>query len=228
MAKKYFWFKMHEDFFKRKEIKKLRKIAGGDTYTIIYQKMMLLSIRSEGKLLFDGVEETFAEEIALEIDEDAENVRVTLNFLTSYGLVDLVSDNEIILTEALKNIGTESDSAERMRLHRDRMKRLEIASHCDSSVTKSDTEIDIDKEIDLEKDKEHYMTCATKSMQIFVDMYYKHFGVNHRNISSDIDTGSLDDYDDETLRDIIQEHFNNNTKDRCNIEYFITVIDRYR
>ena len=38
--KRYFWLKLHKDFFKRKEIKRLRKIAGGDTYTIIYLEML--------------------------------------------------------------------------------------------------------------------------------------------------------------------------------------------
>ena len=37
--KKFFWLKLKEDFFRDKRIKKLRKIAGGDTYTIIYLKL---------------------------------------------------------------------------------------------------------------------------------------------------------------------------------------------
>jgi predicted phage replisome organizer len=68
MAKVYYWLKLNKDFFKGKEIKKLRKIAGGDTYTIIYLKLQLLSLKDEGKLYFDGIEETFAEELALELD----------------------------------------------------------------------------------------------------------------------------------------------------------------
>lgn len=40
--KRYWWLKLPEDFFNQIEIKLLRKIAGGDTYTIIYQKMLLL------------------------------------------------------------------------------------------------------------------------------------------------------------------------------------------
>ena len=38
--KKYYWLKLKEDFFRDKKIKKLRKIAGGDTYTIIYLKYL--------------------------------------------------------------------------------------------------------------------------------------------------------------------------------------------
>lgn len=44
MAKKYIWLKLQKDFFKRKEIKKLRKLAGGAVYTIIYLEMQLLSL----------------------------------------------------------------------------------------------------------------------------------------------------------------------------------------
>ena len=54
--KRYYWLKLPKNFFTQKEIKKLRSIAGGDTYTIIYLKMALLSITDGGKLFFDGVE----------------------------------------------------------------------------------------------------------------------------------------------------------------------------
>ena len=48
---RYYWLKLNKDFFKSKRIKKLRKLAGGDTYTIIYLKMQLLAI-SENKILW--------------------------------------------------------------------------------------------------------------------------------------------------------------------------------
>ena len=43
MAKRYYWLKLKDDYLDSPKIKKLRKIAGGDTYTIIYLKMQLLS-----------------------------------------------------------------------------------------------------------------------------------------------------------------------------------------
>ena len=85
--KRYYWLKMPEDFFKSLRIKKLRKLAGGDTYTIIYLKLQLLSLNSEGVLQYKGIEKTFEEEIALEIDEDVENVIVTMNYLRTCGLL---------------------------------------------------------------------------------------------------------------------------------------------
>ena len=81
MSKRYYWLKLKEDFFEQRVIKKLRKIAGGDTYTIIYLKLQLLAMKNDGKLVFENVEDDFASEMALELDEDVENVKVTLMYL---------------------------------------------------------------------------------------------------------------------------------------------------
>jgi len=85
--RKFYWLKLKYDFFKQKEMKKLRKIAGGDTYTIIYLKMMLLSVKSKGKIYFEGLEDSFAEELALDIDEDPKNVEATVLFLKNENLL---------------------------------------------------------------------------------------------------------------------------------------------
>lgn len=80
-GKKYYWLKLRNDWFGDKRIKKLRSIAGGDTYTIIYLKMQLLSLKNEGKLFFEGVEDDFVSELALDLDEEVENVKITVSFL---------------------------------------------------------------------------------------------------------------------------------------------------
>lgn len=127
-VKRYYWLKLKEEFFQDKEVKKLRKIAGGDTYTVIYLKLMLLSLKSDGRLYFDGVEETFHEELALEIDEDAENVRITLMYLEKMGLVQMKDDDEMYLTQMDSLILSESESAQRVRKHRAKMKQIELGN----------------------------------------------------------------------------------------------------
>ena len=82
MSKRYYWLKLKNDFFNQREIKKLRRIAGGDTFTIIYLKMQLLSIQSEGVLKFEGTEESLSEQLALELDEDEDTIKLTLAFFT--------------------------------------------------------------------------------------------------------------------------------------------------
>lgn len=55
MSKNFYWMKMYRTFFSDPQIKKLRRIAGGDTYTVIYQKMMLLSIANGGVIHYEGM-----------------------------------------------------------------------------------------------------------------------------------------------------------------------------
>ena len=131
--KRYYWLKLKENYFDSPKIKKLRKIAGGDTYTIIYLKLQLLSIKNNGIIEYEKIEPTFQEELALKLDEDVENISVTLSYLQSQGLVDVNENNDFFLIEASNNIGSESESAERVRLFRERKNQL--ALQCNDSVT---------------------------------------------------------------------------------------------
>ena len=150
--KRYFWLKLHKDFFQRKEIKRLRKIAGGDTYTIIYLKMLLRSIMSEGKLYFDGLEEDFTAEVALDLDESEENVQITITYLLNSGLLEMRSDDEYYLPDTKNSTGCETAVAARVRRHREKQKALQ----CNTDVTqvKHLCNGEIEKEIDKEKDIE--------------------------------------------------------------------------
>ena len=166
IKKKYYWLKLNEGFFRDKKMKKLRRIAGGDTYTIIYLKMQLLSLKDHGVLLYEGVEENFAEEVALEIDEEIDNVKVTISFLFNNGLLEEVGEDQYLLPETVKAIGSESSSAERVRRHRAKKKakklsepsnfndeeapKLEKPLQSNIDETDGNTEIEIEKEIDIE------------------------------------------------------------------------------
>ena len=151
--KRYFWLKLHKDFFKRKEIKRLRKIAGGDTYTIIYLEMMLRSIMDDGKLFFDGLEDDFASELALDLDEDEENVKITIQYLLKTGLLEIRSDEEYYLPDTKDSTGCETAVAARVRKHREKQKALQ----CNIDVTQvkhlcnGEIETEIEKEIELDK-----------------------------------------------------------------------------
>ncbi len=49
--------------------------------------MMILSLNTGGKLYFENIGNTFAEEIAVELDEEVKNVEMTLNYLKGKGLI---------------------------------------------------------------------------------------------------------------------------------------------
>lgn len=158
--KRYFWLKLHKDFFKRKEIKRLRKIAGGDTYTIIYMEMLLRSIMDDGKLFFDGLEDDFASELALDIDEDEENVKITINYLLKTGLLEIRSDEEYYLPDTKDSTGCETAAASRMRRCRAKKEQLErnnVTRMLQSCYGEIEKELEKEKELDKEIDNK----CAS-------------------------------------------------------------------
>ena len=153
-GKRYYWLKLKEDFFTSKRIKKLRKLAGGDTYTIIYLKMQLLSLKTDGILRWSGLEDNFADELALDIDESPENVRVVLQYLLSCGLAETDDNTTFFLPWVAENTGSETAGTQRVRDFRNRQKALQC--NTDETQVKRignvEKEIEKEKELELEKD----------------------------------------------------------------------------
>lgn len=158
-GKRYFWLKLKEDFFTSKRIKKLRNMAGGDTYLIIYLKLQLKAMKTNGIIRFDHLEDNIVDELALDIDEKPDNVAATLIYLTHCGLAQSSNDETLFLPYSVENVGSEASSAQRMRELRERQKALvsdNEASQCDTCVTPplqiSDGEIEKEIETDIEID----------------------------------------------------------------------------
>ena len=145
--KRYYWIQLAQDFFKSKEMKLLRKIAGGDTHTIIYLKMMLISLEDGGHIYYDGLADNLAEEIALVIDENVEDIKITLIFLESKGLLTRKNDRDYFLEQVPEMVGSETASTRRSRKHRE-LRGL----HCNTIATTCNGDIDIDIDTDIEKD----------------------------------------------------------------------------
>ncbi|WP_270747341.1 phage replisome organizer N-terminal domain-containing protein [Streptococcus halitosis] len=150
--KRYYWIQLTQDFFKSKEMKLLRKIAGGDTHTIIYLKMMLISLEDGGCIYYDGLADNLAEEIALMIDENVEDIKITLLFLESKGLLTRKNDRDYFLEQVPEMVGSETASARRVR----KFRKNQLALQCNNDETKrnGDIEKDIDIDIDTEIEKD--------------------------------------------------------------------------
>lgn len=154
MGKRFYWLKLFEDFFTSKRIKKLRSIAGGDTYTIIYLKMQLKALKTEGYLYYDGFLGDFAEELAFDLDEEADNVRVTINYLLNVGLLETNDDKVYKLPYLDICTGSETAGAERVRRHRQKVKALQSNTDVTEVKHLGNVEKEIEKEIEKDKEKE--------------------------------------------------------------------------
>ena len=157
--KRYYWLKLYNDFFTSKRIKKLRKMAGGDTYTIIYLKLQLAALTTEGILTYTGLEGNFAAELALDIDENENDVAMTLSYLLSVGLAETSDNVKFFFPYCELNTGSEGSSTQRVRQFREREKAKLL--QCNGDVTRCNDdetqvkqncygEIEIEKEIEID------------------------------------------------------------------------------
>lgn len=160
-GKRYYWLKLKDDFFGSKRIKKMRKMAGGDTYLIIYLKLQLLAMKNEGILTWTGLEQNIADELALDLDEEPDNVKITLSYLLSCGLAESSDDVNFFFPYSVENTGSESSSAQRMRNARAAQKNISSAqprtlcAQCDGEIKQNkNTEKNIETEGEEDKNKE--------------------------------------------------------------------------
>ncbi|WP_338014785.1 DnaD domain protein [Streptococcus sp. S784/96/1] len=177
--RRFYWLQLSKDFFLSKEMKLLRKIAGGDTHTIIYLKMMVWSLENNGIIYFDGVADNLAEELSLEIDENIEDIKITLIFLESKGLITKGSDDsrEYQLEQVPELTGSETASTRRSRKHRENQKMLQRNTNATKCNVEIEKEIEKELDIELESEVEESSTANVNPLKIISDYYQQEIGV---------------------------------------------------
>lgn len=156
-SKKYYWFKLKQGFFEEKTQRFLRQLPGGDTLLIIYLKLMLTATSSEGIIKYDELMPSCEEELALVLDEDVNNVRLTLTALEKAGVIEWWDGNRLYMTAVKSLTGKEGSSAERVRKHREKKKALALQCNTDETASNAcnvlcNTELELQKELQLNKD----------------------------------------------------------------------------
>ena len=158
-GKRYYWIKLKEDFFSSKRIKKLRNMAGGDTYLIIYLKLQLKAMKHDGIIKFDHLEQNIVDELALDLDEKQDNIAATLIYLKHCGLAESSDDEQFYFPYAVENVGSETSAAERMRNMRERNKVTAALRDCygekEEEKEKEIEESSSNDSFDLNQDEAH-------------------------------------------------------------------------
>ena len=183
MPKTYYWLKLKSDFFtSRVEIKKLWKQAGGDKYIIIYLRLLLLSMPSDGYIYYEGVEKDLASELALLLDLYPDDAAFVVAYLLKTGLMLKMSDSEYFLPQSIEMMGKESDAAERMRRMRDKNQKT---SQCYNNVTQipdktqekrnivTQRREEIEKELDIDKDIDNNNDQNAQKKETYAEAFDK-------------------------------------------------------
>lgn len=155
-SKKYYWLKLQKTFFSDKKMKKMRLIAGGEIYTIIYLKLLLESLDNGGLIEFENICDNPAEELSLMIDETADNIKACLVILEKLKLCEY-NDNFISFNDIEKMVGSSTTEADRVKAYREKQKLLKVQKSTDdvhSYENRTQSEQQSYPEIEREKDKE--------------------------------------------------------------------------
>jgi predicted phage replisome organizer len=135
--KRYYWLKLYDTFFDNKTSKYLRKLPDGDKILLVYLKLQLKLLKSEGIFVYENLCDNIAEEIALTLDEDSNIVKLLLAALEKTKTIEYLNENTFMLSEMQDLIGSEGSSAARVRNHRKKYKLLQ----CNGQVTNSNTNV---------------------------------------------------------------------------------------
>lgn len=135
--KRYFWLKLHADFFNRDEIRIIESQTNGKDYIIFYLKIMLKSINNDGKLLFKDTIPYTPEMLASITNTSIDTVRVAIDAFVKLGLITMLDDGALHMQEVQKLVGSESADAERKRNERANKKTVPLLAASDSKQTAS-------------------------------------------------------------------------------------------
>ena len=153
-SKRYYWLRLKEDFFDERYIKALRRLPQGDSLVIVYLKMQLKSLKTEGIIKYEGILPDSIAELAMALDEDENIVKLAVEGLVRFGVVERWDDETLYMSAMQQLIGSESDSAARVRKHR-ALQSNGVALPSNSDVTACNTEKEKEKEIEIDKEKEN-------------------------------------------------------------------------
>ncbi|HHJ7123617.1 TPA: phage replisome organizer N-terminal domain-containing protein, partial [Streptococcus pyogenes] len=170
-TKIYFWLKFDKKFFENIFIKRLKKMAGGDTMTVLYIRLMLESLETDCILYYEGYFDNLVEELAIKLEVSEDDINMTLAYFTKCGLIQIDGSGNAQMPQAKAMLESETNWA---KYKRETRKIGQIPTDVQPMSNQCPTEIEIDiekkkdKERELDKEKE-YIVEQSPTEYLFPD-----------------------------------------------------------
>ena len=155
--KKYYYLKLKDNFYDSEEMIILQNMPDGYLYSDILLKLYLRSLKNEGKLMFKDVIPYTPTVLAQVVRHQVGTVEKALDIFQKLGLVEMLDNGAIFMTDIQNFIGKSSTEADRIRDYRTKIKQEELKCTNvqllnDKSTPEIEKEIDIEKKIKIETD----------------------------------------------------------------------------
>lgn len=168
--KKYYWLKLHKDFFKRHEIRIIEDMANGKDYILFYLKLLVESISHNGSLRFSDTIPYNEQMLSTITNTNVDIVKAAMQIFLQLNMIELLDDETIYMVETANMIGSETAAAERKR--KSRQNQALLNANCDNvTLSSQERHTDIrDKSIDI-RDKNtltisNDIVCQTETVRL--------------------------------------------------------------
>ena len=175
--KKRYWLKLNKDFLKSPHMQVIKNMPNGKDYIIFYLSLMLESIETIGHLRFSDLVPYNEQMLSAITDTNIDIVRSAIKLFCELGLMQIFDDGTIFMTQVAVMTGKESESAERVRLYRERQKKIPL--HCNTDVTNSND----NKEKEKEKQRRETEKINNKYIVECIDYLNKKAGTKYKYTS---------------------------------------------
>lgn len=141
-AKRYYWLKLKEDFFEDDTIEWIEEQENGTEYALFYLKLCLKSLGTNGILVRnvgDMLIPYDVKKLAEITRTDVDTVRVAMELFKSTGLVQILENGEIYMSQLENMVGSETKYAEQKRLQRAKKNLALQNSASDPEIVFSET-----------------------------------------------------------------------------------------
>ena len=152
---RFYWLKLKRDFFKRHDIRIIEAMPNGRDYILFYLKLLCESVDHEGELRFSQTIPYNSEMLSVITDTNADVVKGAIQVFTELGMMELLDDGTIFMTEVQKMIGSAADNenANRQRRFREAHKQMLEGGTALQNVTVSVTKNNESKSKNKSKSK---------------------------------------------------------------------------
>jgi predicted phage replisome organizer len=166
--KKRYWLKLEKDFLDSKYIKIIKGVPNGTDYILFYLALMLASVDTVGHLRFTELVPYNEQMLASLTGTNIDIVRSAMKMFQDLGMIRILEDGTIFMPEVPRLTGKESESAERVRLFRERQKQK--ALQCNNDVTECNDNKEKEKEEEKQRtenreQQEEHNTCGEVSSE---------------------------------------------------------------
>lgn len=162
---KFYWLQLKEDFFDEDAINWLEEQPNGKEYCLFYLKLCLKSLKTNG-IMIRKVGEMLVpydcKKLAEITKTDVDTVAIAMQLLKQIGLITIMENGELYLTNVENMIGSQSVGA--FKKQQQIMRRDNNLVEGGKGVEKIPPEIELELELDIDKEKKVYKEKKVKKV----------------------------------------------------------------